>query len=78
VQLNLTQRPTDQSAFRSIDWLTLFLYIVMLAAGVGSIYAASYDFDHANVLSFDEFSGKQIRWIALALLLGLVIIGNRL
>ncbi|MBO5455027.1 MAG: rod shape-determining protein RodA [Muribaculaceae bacterium] len=39
-----------------------------------SIYAASYDFDHANMLSFTEFSGKQFRWIGLSLGLGLVIL----
>lgn len=39
-----------------------------------SIYAASYDFDHANMLSFTEFSGKQFRWIGLSLVLGLVLL----
>ena len=39
-----------------------------------STYAASYDFDHANMLSFTEFSGKQFRWIGLSLVLGLVLL----
>ena len=39
-----------------------------------SIYAASYDFDHANMLSFTEFSCKQFRWIGLSLVLGLVLL----
>lgn len=43
-------------------------------AGMVSIYAASYDFDHANMLSFTEFSGKQFRWIGLSLVLGLVLL----
>ena len=56
--------------FRSIDWLTIFLYLILVFAGVVSIYAASYDFDNANIFDFNEFSGKQITWIALSLVLG--------
>lgn len=46
----------------------------MVTFGVISIYAASYDFDNASMFAFSEFSGKQIRWIGLSLVLGLVIL----
>ncbi|MCM1309818.1 MAG: rod shape-determining protein RodA [Bacteroides sp.] len=65
---------SDPSAFRSLDWFTVILYLLLVLAGVVSIYAASYDFDHASILSFDEFSGKQLRWIGLGLVLGLIIL----
>ncbi len=65
---------TDPSAFRSLDWFTVILYLLLVLAGVVSIYAASYDFDHASILSFNEFSGKQLRWIGLGLILGLVVL----
>lgn len=42
--------------------------------GAISIYAASYDFDNASIFSFDEFSGKQIRWIGLSFVLGLMLL----
>lgn len=42
--------------------------------GVFSVYAASYDFDNASLFDFNEFSGKQILWIGLSLLLGCVIL----
>ena len=64
----------ENSVFRSIDWLTIGLYLLLVVLGAVSIYAASYDFDHASIFSFDEFSGKQFRWIGLALVLGLVIL----
>ncbi len=64
---------SDPSVFRSLDWFTVFLYLLLVIAGVWSIYAASYDFDHASVFAFSEFSGKQIRWIGLGLVLALVI-----
>lgn len=65
---------TDPSAFRSLDWFTLLLYLLLVLAGVVSIYAASYDFDHASIFSFAEFSGKQLRWVGLGLVMGLVIL----
>ena len=65
---------SDPSAFRSLDWVTLVLYLILVLLGVVSIYAASYDFDHASIFAFSEFSGKQLRWIGLGLLLGLTIL----
>ncbi len=62
------------SVFRQIDWPLVVIYLLIVAAGVFSIYAASYDFDEASIFSFDEFSGKQIRWIGLGLVLGCVVL----
>ncbi len=60
--------------FRTLDWFTLILYLLLVAGGVVSIYAASYDFDGASMFDFTEFSGKQTMWIGLSLILGLVIL----
>ncbi|MBP3298443.1 MAG: rod shape-determining protein RodA [Muribaculaceae bacterium] len=67
---------TDRSAslFRTVDWPTIILYLLLVAAGVFSIYAASYDFDNASVFDFNEFSGKQTLWVGLGLLLGIIIL----
>ncbi len=42
--------------------------------GAISIYAASYDFDNASLFDLNEFSGKQILWIGLSLILGTIIL----
>lgn len=65
---------------KAIDWPTVIIYLIMVIAGVISIYAASYDFDNASVLDFGEFSGKQARWIILSFALGfvLLLIDNRM
>lgn len=60
--------------FRTLDWVTVILYLLLVAAGVVSIYAASYDFDNASMFDFSEFSGKQSLWIALSLVIGLIIL----
>ncbi len=62
------------SVFRYLDWPTVIIYTLLVLIGVVSIYAASYDFDHASIFSFDEFSGKQLRWIGLGFVLGFVIL----
>lgn len=60
--------------FKNIDWLTVGLYLLLVTAGAISIYAASYDFDNASIFDFAEFSGKQLRWIGLSLIIGFVIL----
>lgn len=62
------------SVLRGLDWTTVILYTILVLFGVVSIYAASYDFDNASILSFDEFSGKQLRWIGLSFIAGAVIL----
>lgn len=67
--------PNDNtSVFRYVDWVTVAIYAVLVIAGVISIYAASYDYDHASIFSFSEFSGKQLRWVGLSFILGFVIL----
>lgn len=76
----LRQKNENTSIFRSLDWPVIVIYLIMVLAGVVSIYSASYDFDHASLFSFEEFSGKQIRWILMAfgLALALLLIETRL
>lgn len=62
------------SVFKSLDWFTIFLYLLLVSAGAISIYAASYDFDNASMFDFSEFSGKQFLWIGLSLLIGGIIL----
>lgn len=71
----MASRNTDSgiSAFKSIDWVTIVLYLILVTFGAISIYAASYDFDNASLFDFNEFSGKQILWIGLSLIIGCVI-----
>ncbi len=72
----MESRSTDTgiAVFKSIDWVTVILYLILVVAGAISIYAASYDFDKASMFSFEEFSGKQFLWIGLSLVLGAIIL----
>ena len=68
----MASRNTDSgvSTFKAIDWVTIVLYLILVGFGAISIYAASYDFDNASLFDIKEFSGKQIMWIGLSLVLG--------
>lgn len=70
----LQERNSFAMTLRHVDWLTVAIYLLMVVAGAISIYAASYDFDEASIFSFDEFSGKQLRWIGLSLGLAFVLL----
>lgn len=71
----MESRNTDKtSVFRNVDWFVILLYLLLVIGGAISIYAASYDFDNASIFSFDEFSGKQIRWIGFSFVLGFALL----
>ncbi|MEG1539807.1 MAG: rod shape-determining protein RodA [Muribaculaceae bacterium] len=76
----MESRSTNTSVFRNLDWITVMLYAILVVSGAISIYAASYDFDHANMFDLSEFSGKQFAWIGLSFVLGfsLLLIEKRM
>lgn len=60
--------------WRSIDWLTIILYFVLVTFGWLSICGATYDFGDPDFLRFDTFTGKQLLWIGCAMVLALVLL----
>lgn len=65
---------TNSSIFKSVDWLTIVLYAILVVGGAISIYAATYDFDAASMFDLSGFSGKQFMWIGLSFLLGFALL----
>ncbi len=70
----LPRRNDPVSTFRDLDWTTVIIYLIMVFAGMVSIYAACYNFDNASMFAWNEFSGKQLRWIGLSLFIGFVVL----
>lgn len=60
--------------WRSIDWFTIILYLVLVTFGWLSICGATYDFGDPDFLRFDTFTGKQLLWIGCAMVLSLVLL----
>lgn len=76
----MVSRSTDQNVLRHLDWVTVALYFLLIVAGVLSIYAACYNFDNSSIFSGEEFSGKQIRWFGLAVVIaaGILVLDSRI
>jgi rod shape determining protein RodA len=58
----------------NIDWLTVFLYLALVVYGWLSIYSASFDDPNTPMFDLSQRYGKQILWIALALVLAVAIL----
>lgn len=58
---------------KRFDWITIALYLAIVAFGWLNIYAACYDEGHRAVLDFTVQHGKQLLWIGIALLLALAV-----
>lgn len=62
------------NVLRSVDWLTVALFLLLVAAGWFSVAGASYTYGETDFLDFATRSGKQLVWIGCACLIGLVIL----
>lgn len=60
--------------WRSIDWITIILYFVLVTFGWLSICGATYDFGNPDFFRFGTHAGKQLVWIGCAMVLSLVLL----
>lgn len=72
---NLNNSIQGPNLLSSIDWLTVLIYLMLLALGWMSVCGASYDLDMGgSIVDFSTRSGMQIVWIGTSLLLGTLIL----
>ena len=64
----------SKSIFNNIDWVTILLYLLLVIMGWVNIYAAVYDDSHKSIFDISQRYGKQLIWIAAAIILGLIIL----
>ena len=65
----------DESIFKSVDWIVIFIYLILVFCGWFSIYAASYEYEH--VVSMYDLSGRagmQLVWIGTSVILGFILL----
>ena len=65
---------TNDSLMKSVDWITIVIYLALVVLGWVSICGACYDYGDMDLLSFNTNSGKQLVWMGGALLLGFLIL----
>lgn len=58
----------EDNLYRNIDWITIMLYLLFVVVGWLNIFAADYNpLLQKSILNFDLNSGKQLIWIATAI-----------
>lgn len=62
------------SLFGSVDRVAMTLYLLLVAVGVVAVFSASWVEDSENVLSFSHNYIKQIVWLGISLVVGVVIL----
>ena len=64
----------QRNAVLSADWVVVVVYLLLMAFGWFSICGASHEIGDTDFFDFATRSGKQIVWMGLALVIGLVIL----
>ena len=60
--------------FKSVDWITIVIYLALVIFGWFSICGASFTYEEMDFFSFDTRSGKQLVWICCSLGLGTILL----
>ena len=68
----MSYRKTD--IWKTVDWITILLYVIMVIAGWFSICGASYEFDHVGLFDPSGRPGSQLIWMGLSVALIFVIL----
>lgn len=68
------RRQEEGSFFGNLDWITIGMYLLLVLLGWGNIYAAVYDEEHSSIFDLSQRYGKQMIFIACALVIALAII----
>ena len=63
-----------RAIFDGVDMVAVLLYLLLVAAGCICIVAASYSDETADIFSMSNFYMKQIVWVSVALVAGLVVL----
>lgn len=53
----------QRNIYGKVDWLTVWLYIILVLMGWISVYSSVYDESHSSILDISQRYGKQMIWI---------------
>ncbi|MDE5761834.1 rod shape-determining protein RodA [uncultured Bacteroides sp.] len=62
------------SIWKSLDWVTIVVYLLLIVFGWFSVCGASYDYSDRDLLDFSTRAGKQFVWIVCSFGLGFVLL----
>ena len=64
----------QKNIFQNIDWVMTGLFLALVIIGWLNIYAAVYNDEHNSIFDISQKYGKQMLWIAGALIIALVVL----
>ncbi|MGK0414466.1 MAG: rod shape determining protein RodA, partial [Polaribacter sp.] len=67
-------RQEQNNIFAGIDWILVFIYLILISFGWLNIFAASKTEDNFEILDFSTKYGKQLIWIGLSIPLIIIIL----
>lgn len=62
------------SLWKTLDWVTIVIYLLLIVGGWFSVCGASYDYGDRDFLDFSTRAGKQFVWIICSFGLGFVLL----
>ena len=65
---------SGRSVLKRIDWLTVFIYFLLVIIGWVNIYSTTLVEENASIFDFGELYGKQIFFIGISMTAALVVI----
>jgi rod shape determining protein RodA len=63
-----------KGTFYNIDWIIIFIYLILVVIGWVNIYSAIYDESHQSIFDTSQRYGKQLIWIIASLVLAFAIL----
>lgn len=64
----------NDSLWKTLDWVTIVIYLVLIVGGWFSVCGASYDYGDRDFLDFSTRTGRQFVWIICSFSLGFVLL----
>lgn len=68
------RRERGDGIFFNLDWFTVILFLLLVLMGWANIYAACYDDQHTSIFDVGERYGKQMIFVAAAVVIGLALL----
>ncbi|MCX6239690.1 MAG: rod shape-determining protein RodA [Bacteroidia bacterium] len=65
---------THNNIWLNLDWITVFLYLVLVLLGWANIYAAVYSDEHQSIFDMGQRYGKQLIWIIAGVILAILVL----
>lgn len=66
--------PKRNSLWANIDWVTVFIFLILVFLGWINIYASVFNLEHQNIFDTSQRYGKQLIFIGAAMAIGFLIL----